>query len=820
MSDFETIQHQLYECYHLFSGESTKVVIEGESGIGKSFLIDRFIRDNDMFVVKIAGHPLSHSPYTALNQSLIDLISNKAFTKDFLKKAIHELVYMMPKFGIYLKRINDIDIKADVLKQNGITLDRPNIPGIIRLIEKISGNKPICLYCDNIQWLEKESLEAVLEILITQTEQKWYNILAYTSNAENMPLTHEEIKSKLSYIKKHGHFYHFTISRWKQKDMAIICSYILNGKCDFSNEQYSILYQYTQGVTLYIKTVLDVLILKNIIEYKDSIWLSKKDWNAKIILDILKNSVLEKIKNVYRNLPKSKQILEVASVLGEFFSEEQINSIFEINDCFQVLNEVEKQFQLIQHIIQDDFWKFDHYLIQNCIYHSIGKVKDLHLRIASCLEKKDNSDYGQVALHYKLAGNILKYNENKIREIKQLLDLGCYSAALNIVEGFEEDLLCFRLLDAHEKKSFIFLKARCLFHSKHYEKSISTLTQILDENESVNNKKTADCLKWLGKTYLKLATQQAFVTGINYLIKAQEFYSAHSLNSDLGYIYMDLTVAYAHINQLEKAREAYEKAETYFNAAKDQIGMLRLQRRNVILMENKVSAPIIEQSANVFETLDLLHEMIMSLNNAATQYIFLQNNDKSQELLERCIVASSERGGFGLAYIYNNLGVLNCYRKEYEKAKIFFDLAGKENPREVEKLIIRINESTLIARNSRKKAIPLLLEICDKAHQIGEDEYIIPAAINLSKQYFKIGDYFSAQKILLKMEDKIYKIRSYYKSYTWYNLLEKCCLKTHSISLFQEIKDKHSNKIQSTNSIQPFLYDNYILLTMQFWSEN
>lgn len=820
MACYEEIKHQLYECYNQFSDENPKIFIEGESGIGKSFLVDEFLNHHKMFVVKIIGHPLNHSPYSAISQSLVDLVSNRSFPKDFIKNAVQELIYMMPKFGIYIKRIKEIDTKSYLLKQNGIALDKPNIPGIIRLIERISGNTPICLYCDNIQWLERESFEAILEMLISKTERKWLYILTYTPNADNKFLSPEEITSKLTYVAKYGFYFHFKISRWKLDDMSKISSYILNGECNFSNDQYSILYQYTQGVTLYIKTVFDVLIQKKIIEYKDYTWYSERKWSGTIILDILKNSILEKIKNVYRNLPESKQILEIASVLGEFFSEEQINSIFETNDCFCILNEVEKQFQLVQYIIQDDFWKFDHYLIQNCIYRSIGRVKDLHHRIASCLEQSKNVDYGQVSMHYKLSGDIFNYNANKIKEIRQLLELGCHTAALNIVEEFEEDFLSFHLLDSKEKEIFFFLKARCYFHSKFYEKSISILTQILDENGSSDKEETAEYMKWLGKSYLKLSTQQSFNIGITYLIKAKDFYEHRGANSDLGYICMDLVVAYAHINQLDKAREVYEEAENYFNAAKDQVGILRLQRRNVIFMENKISAPIIEQSANVFETLNLLHEMIMSLNNAATQYLFLKEYEKTQNILERCIHASAERGGFGLVYIYNNLGVLSCYKEEYDEAKKFFELAGKENMREVEKLIIQINESTILANNSHKKVIPLLKEIYNKCIQTGENEYIIPATINLSKQYYKIGDYKSSQKLLLGIEDEIFKIRSFYKSYSWYTLLKECCLRTQSNHLLQNIQEKHLNKIQTINTMQPYIYNNYILLTMQFWSEN
>lgn len=819
MDSFKTVKLRINDIYKQLSTENTTIIIEGESGIGKSFLVDQIIQEKELFVVKIIGRPFNHSPYAVLNQSLLDLISNKVLTKELFLKSIQELAYVIPKFGLFLEQINHTTLRMGILKKSGMPLDRPNIPSLIKLIEKMSGNKIVCLYCDNVQWLDKESFESILDMTLTSKNQKWFNLLLYTNNVETVPYSHEKIKSKFSYIIKQSNSFCFSLNRWARKDIDIICSSILNGKCNFTTDQYAVLYQYTQGLTLYIKTVLDVLKQKEIIECANSIWCSKKDWNVDTILDVLKNSIFEKIKIVYSRIPDSKPILEIASVLGEIFSEKQINTIFESKNNFSILNEVEKQFQLIQHIMQDDFWKFDHYLIQDCIYHSIGQVKDLHRKIANSLEKKGNRDYGQIALHYKLGGDMFKFNEFKIKEIKQVLEIGCYSVASNIVEELEKDYLFPRMLCKEEEKDFLFLKGRCLFHLKHYEKSIDVFTQILDEDDEIDEK-NAMYLKWLGKAYLKLSTQQAFKEGTIYLNKAQKFYEMRERNSELGYIYMDLVVAYAHINQLEEAREAYEKAENYFNAARDQVGILRLQRRNVIFMENKVSAIIIEQSAKMFENLELLHEMLMSLNNAATQYLFLQDYTKVSELLNKCIGVASQRGGFGLAYIYNNFGVLNCFLKDYENAERYFELAGKEHTREVEKLIIRINESTLLARNSRKKAVPLLLEIYDKACKIGEDEYIIPAAINLSKQYIKIGDYEIAQKLLLTVEKKILKLKSYYKTYIWYTLLKKCRTKNDKSFDCHEFDKMYLDKIKYDNTLQPAIYNDYILLTMQFWSEN
>lgn len=827
MSDFKSIQSEFSDIYKNIPTKGTTIIIEGESGVGKSFLVDKFIEDNkdDFFVVKITGVPFERSPYNTLNKSLISLISNKIITEKLLYKAASELICMIPKFGLFFGEIIKPNLtqntKTEILKGIGIALDTPNISSLIRFIENMAQNKTICLYCDNIQWIDKESYQTILEIILSDTNKKWLRVLLYTTGVEITPTSHKGIKDNFSYIikQKRDNTFCFTFNRWIRADIQIICSSILSGKCSFTSKQYDVLYQNTQGLALYIANVLDVLKQRNIVEFENNVWESKIDWDTDTVLGILKNSVSEKIKTVYQNMPESKKILEVASVIGEIFSEEQIDNLFEIKDSFSVLNEVEIRSQLIQYIMQNNSWKFGHYLTYNCIYHSISKVKELHQRIAIRLQEKENMDYDQIALHFGLSGDYYKFTIFKIKEIKQLLDIGCYSAALNIVEEINCNSLLITLLDSEEQQNFYLLEGRCLFHSKSYEKSIQVFMRILKDENADSTDKNAECQKWLGKAHLKLSTQQAFHKGICYLKKAEIFHKTQKQNSQLGYIYMDLIVAYAHINKREEAQNAYEIAIEYFNAAKNTIGMLQLQRRNVIFMEHKVAAPIIAQSADMFERLGHLHEMIMSLNNAATQYLFLKDYSLVTKMLDRCIKASEKIGGFGLVYINNNLGVLNCFQKKYADAESFFEAAEKEKPREVEQLIICINKSTIIARNSCEKAIPLLLEIYNKSLNVGEDEYIIPAAINLSKQYVKISDYISAQELLLSIENKIETKKSYYKTFIWYTLLKTCCIENNSFEILHKIEEKHLPKIKSLNTTQPYIYDDYIILTMQFWSE-
>lgn len=122
---------------------------------------------------------------------------------------------------------------------------------------------------------------------------------------------------------------------------------------------------------------------------------------------------------------------------------------------------------------------------------------------------------------------------------------------------------------------------------------------------------------------------------------------------------LDFIVAYAHMNQKYKAASFYKEAEIYFNKANDKIGMLKLHRKCIIFMTPKLAAPILKSVAKSWERLKVFHEEIMSLNNAAVEYLALFDLEEVKNLLLKALSISIDLNGFGQVYIYNNLGILN-----------------------------------------------------------------------------------------------------------------------------------------------------------------
>jgi len=140
------------------------------------------------------------------------------------------------------------------------------------------------------------------------------------------------------------------------------------------------------------------------------------------------------------------------------------------------------------------------------------------------------------------------------------------------------------------------------------------------------------------RSFLKLNTQEDFKIAIEHLNLARAIFEEQEHYSIVGDVLMDLLVSHAHINQRDKAEILYKDAERYFNIANDKLGMLRLQRKYIIFMEPKFSAPLLKNLATSWKRLNILHEHIMAMTNAAVEYINLNNYGEAKLILTEVLV--------------------------------------------------------------------------------------------------------------------------------------------------------------------------------------
>lgn len=205
--------------------------------------------------------------------------------------------------------------------------------------------------------------------------------------------------------------------------------------------------------------------------------------------------------------------------------------------------------------LENRLWKFEHFLIQDYIYHSLGnKAKDIHLKIANYLENnRDKVSNLKISLHYKLAGNYEKSAFYFIKEIESLLDSGCYVLASDKMNYLDDNYASELIVSLSLRYHALFLKGRILFHTVQYQSAIEVFTQLIKDIPHDYDELIGSCHQWLARSFLKLNTQNDFNSALSHLHIAKSKFTKTEKYSELGDILLDFIVAYAHMNQKNMA---------------------------------------------------------------------------------------------------------------------------------------------------------------------------------------------------------------------------------------------------------------------------
>lgn len=812
---------------------STIFTVYGESGIGKTYWIRQFldsIKDTAV-VIHFDAHTLDTPEYSTLNVGLYKLISDDKIKSEININILQKLSLWIPRFGEGISDLcntSNIEHKSlnDIVRRSGINTDTPKNLEIIKFFESIADGKNIIIYCDNIQWYDKSSWETLLQIFTLINEKHYFCILSYTIKALD-PIINQDTFDKQLHILSTNYYYNkitsYTIERWDRLNISKLCDSIIDAKTNFTDDQYDLIYRFSLGIPQYVKLILYSLKEEYQIRFsKNNSIESYEKWGENNIEDILKKALKDKLLKVYKTIPESKILLEYGSVLEEDFSNNSIATIF-TQKSLDILREVEHKFQIIEYIIDNNLWEFEHLAIREYIYNSLGEnAKKIHHRIAEYLENiQGNVSNIKIAIHYKLAGDYEKSLSFYIKEVESLLNIGCYKEALSRYSYIEDSYSIDLLSIPHLRYKALFLKGRLLFHTVQYQSAIETFVEILNEPiEEYYHELTGYIHQWLARAYLKLNTQKDFKSAIEHLEIAKQLFTKANDYSAIGDVLLDTIVAYAHMNRKDIVPSIYKDAERYFSLSNDRIGMFRLYRKCIIFMQPQVAAPILETVANGWKRFHLQHEEIMALNNAAVAYMNIHNYKKSKELLMRAFESSIDIDNFGEVYLYNNLGVLSIFLEDYHNADKNFAEARKGKYRYVEQLIVDINRTVVIGMNKGvEQALPFIKRTYKQALTVNENDYLIPATINLGIANAKLSNNQYACKLLMEQEPYI---QEYYNSYIfviWYQTLYSCS-KLLNNGLAQSLYQKYNHRSEQYLNFHSNKYPEYAIVTMEFWSEN
>jgi tRNA A-37 threonylcarbamoyl transferase component Bud32 len=152
------------------AGNTTTLVVEGESGVGKSAMVKRFTRGlaekEDVLVLAGRCYEREDVPYKAID-GVIDSLSNhlSSLSRRDAHQVLPPTAFVLSHAFPVLRRVPAMEL-GPAMKLGGIQESRSLLFGALRdLFANLARQKPLVVVIDDMQWADADSLTLLAELL-------------------------------------------------------------------------------------------------------------------------------------------------------------------------------------------------------------------------------------------------------------------------------------------------------------------------------------------------------------------------------------------------------------------------------------------------------------------------------------------------------------------------------------------------------------------------------------------------------------------------------------------------------------------------------
>lgn len=385
------------------------VIIEGEAGIGKSFLVSRhlsYIRHGEVFILKAncclieENYPLK--PWHDILLQLSALIEQEHINIPVVLKRV--LSRTFPGFEVKEEEVSGNMVESLELL-NYVVLEK----AILEIFRTIAGKKRILILFEDIHWMDEMSLKLIQHLLI---EDKNHSMLFIATLRKGYK---SKLDGFISDTKTRNLVKLTELSRFDRKETIELARGAMPD-LKLTEELGGVLYEETEGIPFFITEFLNSL--------KHN---QKTDMLSQKVQDILKS----------RFLNVSEEGKKILNILSCFFNEVPLEELLVVSEkseleLLDILGELEEK-NLLREVgeTRNVGFVFTHQKLREYIYSQLSgsKKKILHSRIARFLEgnlKGDRRDcilYSRLIHHYRSAGNRLAALNYTIKNLEYYLCL-------------------------------------------------------------------------------------------------------------------------------------------------------------------------------------------------------------------------------------------------------------------------------------------------------------------------------------------------------------------------------------------------------------
>ncbi|MEO8399904.1 MAG: protein kinase, partial [Ignavibacteriaceae bacterium] len=396
-------------------GQGQTVFITGEAGIGKTRIVWELEKHAKTLKVrtlkckclfKQGGYP--YQPFVDAIRSYFEIkgLENDANLKQFVEEQAPDLISFLPVIRVFLN-IKDNNIKDN---ENLIIESKEQFwDAIYKLLIKISKERPVILFVDDMHWADEDTINLFYYISRNSISSKFMLIGTYRIEDIKPDKEHKTLLEIQRELNREGIVTVIELNRLSDSNIKEMTSSIFKN-VEFENNFYSTLAKETEGNPFFIIETLKLLQSENIIEKIDGSFQLKEDFKNYSIPSKVYDLVIRRIERLNN---EDRELLEVASVEGESFHSGTLVNCLGFNriTILKKLQNLEREHHIIHPA--DKMYRFDHGKIRESLYDSITPElrSEYHLLIGNYLEeiyRGDERMAPNIAMHFIEGGENIK----------------------------------------------------------------------------------------------------------------------------------------------------------------------------------------------------------------------------------------------------------------------------------------------------------------------------------------------------------------------------------------------------------------------------
>ena len=639
-------------------GRGQLVFVTGEAGIGKTRLVLELEKQARVLKTRTLKCRCLYNqgvyPYQPFVEALRSYFEIKGIEDGnnleiFLNNNAPELLSILPVIKLFL----NVKYSGNVVIENKEQI----WDAIYKLLIKISEERPLILFIDDLHWADEDTLNLLNYIARNSINRRILIIGTY--RPEDIKISDDTGSYKLVEIKrelsKEGILTVIELTRLSTSDIQSITNSIFRN-AEFDEMFYQKLFDDTEGNPFFVIETLKLLKLEEVIFQSDDKYFLKEDYRKISIPDKVNDIIMKRVERLEMN---DREILEIGAVEGESFHSGSIIYCLDINKLvlLRKLQSLEREHHIIHPA--DRMYRFDHAKIRDVLYNSIVPElkKEYHVLIADYLIENSKGNENEAA---NIAQHLL-YGEEEIRSLPFLI------TAANRA----------KIVFANEQAINFYQKAKEIMT----QNKSSIATEVIKEEQNITEN-LGDVLALVGKHDSALENYNSIifpeVTPLN---------QRTELSWKIGNVFLSK-------GDNDKALEIFESAENvienYLKEAKEEeskSGKIKLEFNTEDLLNSigkiKISKAQVFKSGGEYKTaqkeindgLELLKaeanykEKGQAYNNLGNILFDLGDYEESAAMYAKSLELREKISDKkGIAEAYNNLAIVYIDEGEYNKA--------------------------------------------------------------------------------------------------------------------------------------------------------